>query len=57
MIAYDGKSVYSKVELSEYVEFKEFTMSVWFKMKRKMSFGHLPQCLFAKGNWAGDTPR
>jgi hypothetical protein len=50
-LVYDGKSIYSKVELSEHITLREFTVSVWLKLHRKVSYGHLPQCVFAKGDW------
>lgn len=56
-ILYDGRSTFSKVELSQHIEFKDFTISVWFNMKRKVSHRHLPQCIFAKGNWISSKPR
>lgn len=57
VLLYDGKSTYSKVELSEHVTLQDITVSVWFQPRKKLSHGHLPQCIFAKGDWRGDTLR
>lgn len=50
-VLYDGKSTYSRVSLAESPQLSKFSVSLWIKTKRKVLFGHLPQCIFAKGNW------